>query len=91
MEQCSTDACAFRMVVGDKVELIMAVHLDGIVTEGSDVICRDFHAALTTKFLPNNLGELTWYTGGAFKRNWELGTLEITQKACVERMLNSLV
>ena len=36
----------------------------------------------------NNLGELTWYTGCAFKRNWELGTLEITQKAFVESMLN---
>ena len=30
---------------------------------------------------------LTWYTGCAFKRNWESGTLEITQKAFVESML----
>ena len=35
-----------------------------------------------------NLGELTSSSGCAFKRNWELGTLEITQKAFVESMLN---
>ena len=47
-----------------------------------------FHSALNTKFPTNNIGELTWYTGCAFNRNWELGTLEITQKAVVESMLN---
>ena len=66
-----------------KVELIMAVHVDDIVIAGSDETCRDSHAALTTNFPTNYLGELTWYTGCAFKRNWELGTLEITQKAFV--------
>ena len=69
-----------------KVELIMTVHVDDIVIAGSDEACRDFHAALNTKFPANNLGELTWYTGCAFKRNWELGTLEIrrrlSSKAC---------
>ena len=55
---------------------------------GSDEACRDFHAASNTKFPTNNLGELTWYAGCAFKRNWELGTMEITQKDFVESMLN---
>ena len=76
------------MVVDGKVELIMAVHVDDIVIAGSDEACRDFHAALNTKFPTNSLGELIWYTGCAFKRNWELGTLEITQKAFLESMLN---
>eukprot|EP00904_Undaria_pinnatifida_P014208 jgi/Undpi1/9918/HiC_scaffold_28.g12372.m1 len=88
MEQSRIDHCVFRMVADGKVELIMAVHVDDIVIAGSDEACRDFHAALNTKFPTNNLGELTWYTGCAFKRNWELGTLEITQKAFVESMLN---
>ena len=88
MEQSRTDPCVFRMVVDGKVELITAVHVDGIVIAGSDKTCRDFHAALNTNFPTNNLGELTWSTGCAFKRNWELGTLEITQKAFVESMLN---
>ena len=54
---------------------------------GSDETCKDFHAALVAKFPTNNLGELIWYTGCAFKRDWELGTLEITQKAFIESML----
>ena len=83
MEQCRTDPCVFRMLVDGKAKLIMAVHVDDIVIAGSDEACRDFHAALNTKFPTNNLGELTWYTGCAFKRNWELGTLEITQEAFV--------
>ena len=57
------------MVVDGKVELIMAVHVDDIVIAGSDETCKDFYAALTTKFPVNNLSELTWYTGYAFKRN----------------------
>ena len=76
------------MVVDGKVELVVAVHVDDIVIAGSDETCRDFHAALNTQFPTNNLGELTWYTDCAFTRNWELGTLEITQKAFVESMLN---
>ena len=88
MEQSRADPCVFRMVMDGKVELIMAVHVDDIVIARSDKTCRDSHAALITKFPTNNLGELTWYTGSAFKRNWELGTLEITQMAFVESMLN---
>ena len=88
MEQCRTDPCVFRMVADGKVELIMAVHVDDIVIAGSDETCRDFHAALSMKFPTNDLGELTWYTGCAFKRNWELGTLVIMHKAFVESMLN---
>ena len=77
MEQCRTDPCVFCMVVDGKVQLIMAVHVDDIVIAGSDESCRYFHAALVTKFSTNNLRELTWCTGCAFKRNWELGTLDI--------------
>ena len=87
-QKSRTDPCVFRMVVDGKVELIMAVHVDDIGIAGSDEACRDFRAASNTKFPTNNLGELTWYTGCAFKRNWVLGTLEITQKAFVESMLN---
>ena len=88
LEQCRTDPCVFRMVVNDKVELSMAIRVDDIASAGSDEACRGFHAALNTKFPTNNLGELTWYTCCAFKRNGELGTLEITQKALVESMPN---
>ena len=76
------------MVEDGKVEPIMAVHVDDIVMAGSDEACGDFHAALNSKSPTNNLSELTWNTGGAFKRNCELGMLEITQKAFDESMLS---
>ena len=62
--------------------------INDIAIAGSDEARRDFHAAINTMFPTNNLGELTWYTGCDFKPNWELGTLEITQKAFVESKLN---
>ena len=86
MEQCRTDPCVLCMVVDGKVVLVTDVHVDVIMTEKSDEACRDFQAALNTKFPTANLRELTCYTGCAFKRNWELSTLEITQKVFVERM-----
>ena len=58
----------------------MDVHIDYIAIAASDEACRDHHAALNTKFPKNNLGELTWCTGCAFKRIWEMSTLEITTK-----------
>ena len=88
MKQCRSDPCAFRTVKDGKVKLTIAVHIDDIVIAGSDGACRDFHAALVSKFPTNDLGELTWYTGLAFKRDWELGTLESTQNASIESILN---
>ena len=39
MEQCTTGPCVFRLVVDDKVELVMAVHENDIVIVGSDETC----------------------------------------------------
>lgn len=50
MEQCKTDLRDVRMVVHGKVELQIAVHVDDIVTTGSDETRRDFHAALAINF-----------------------------------------
>ena len=74
MEQCRSNPCVFRMVVDGKVELIFAIHVHDIVIAGLNEAYRDFHAALNTKCTTNNLVELTWCTGCAFKRNWKLGT-----------------
>ena len=89
MEQFRTDPCFFRTVMDRTVELTMAVYVHDVVIAGSDERCKDFRAALVAKFPVSNLGELTWYTSRVFKRNLELGTLGITQKALIESMLNS--
>ena len=67
----------------------MAVHVDYTGIAGWGETCRGFVAAQISKFPTKNLGELTWYTGCAFKRHLELGTFQIiSQKALTERMLN---
>ena len=66
----------------------MAVHVNDIVIKGQDETCKDLHVALDTKFPINNPGVLTWYPGCVLKLDWELGTLEITQKAFIESMRN---
>ena len=75
----------FRMAVGGKIELIVAVH---ILIAGSNETRRYFYAVLVTKSPTNNLSELTWYPACAFKRDWELRALGITQKALIESMSN---
>ena len=80
-EQSSFDPCVSCMVVDGRVELTIADYVDDIVIAGSDETRRDFHAALVTIFPTNDLGELSWYNGRAFKRDWELETSENTQKA----------
>ena len=49
--------CVFRIVVGRNVELIMVVHVDGIVVVGSDETCKDIHDTLAVKFPTDGLGE----------------------------------
>lgn len=88
MEQSRTDPCVFLMVVDGKVELVMSVHVNYIVITGSCERCKYFHAGLVAKFPTNDLGELAWCTCCAFKRDRELGTLEPTETAFIESMLN---
>ena len=89
MKQCGTDPCVFSLIVKGKVEMILAGHIDGIAMAGSDETCRDFHAALITKFPTNNLDELTWYNWLCFQARPGTGhTSEVTHKAFVESMLN---
>lgn len=89
MEQCRTDQCDFRMVVDRRVKSMLAVHADVIVIAGSNETFRNFHAGLVTKIPTNSRGELTWYTGCAFRRDWHSGALETTDKTCIERKLNT--
>ena len=69
MEQCRNDPCVFRMVVDVKAELIMAAHVDHcdcgrIEWSMQRLPCRVNYEIPHA----NNFGELTWYTGCAFKR-----------------------
>ena len=53
----------FRMIVDGKSQLMMAVHIDDIVTSGSDGMCKHFPVALIDKIPANNLEELARHNG----------------------------
>lgn len=71
MEQPRNDPCVSRMAVDGKVEVIMAVHVDGILGRELEY----WRAALVVKLPMNNIGELTQYTGSDIKSDWELWKL----------------
>ena len=53
------------------VSLIVGVHVDDIIVSGERDLCDDFFGQLKQRFPVKNLGELTMYTGCAFKRDWD--------------------
>lgn len=53
--------------------------VDSIIVAGTREAFEDFHKALVKNYPISNVGELKLYTGCALERDWELGTLEITQ------------
>ena len=68
----------------NQAQLIMAVHVDDMVVAGKADDCSALCDFLNKSFPTNNLGELKQYTGCAFRRNRDLGTLKITQTACID-------
>ena len=82
-DACRTDPRVLRMIVHGKVALLKVVPVTDSVNAGTDAIYRDCHATLVTSSPTNSLVELTWCTCCAFKRGWELRTLENMQKGVV--------
>ena len=76
------------MAVDGKVELFMAVHVDGIVIAGSDERREYFHVAIVVKFRTNNDGKLTWYIRVGLSNAIGDRALEIPQKAFIESMMD---
>ena len=68
----------FRKVVDGVVELIVVVHVDGILVGGEKEACDELHLLLNRTFPTNNLGEVRWYMGCAVEHAWEKGTIKIT-------------
>ena len=87
LEQCKADPCVFRKVAEGRVEMIVGVYVDDIMVAGSIEACGRLHAGLNKEFPTNDLGELTYYTGCAFERDWELGTIKVSQGAYVESIV----
>ena len=83
-EQCQADACVTRLVEAGGDSIVVVVHVDVIVAMGLKSGCDKLWPDLN-QFVPiNNLGELRWYGGCRLSRDWDAGTLTISQQVFAE-------
>ncbi|CAN0422559.1 unnamed protein product, partial [Discosporangium mesarthrocarpum] len=85
-EQSEADPCLFRYMDEEEVPLLVVTHVDDMIAAGSVGDCDALCEALSTEFPTNNLGPLSWYTGCAFERDCEKGTLTITQTGYIDQL-----
>ena len=83
-EQCDADACGMHLVEAGGVSIVVVVHADGIfgveLMSRCDQFCEDLN-----QFVPiNNLGKLRWNAGCRLSRDWDAGTMTISQQVFAE-------
>ena len=67
--------------------MTVGVCVDDLLVGGSEEDCESLLVSLDKKFPTNDLGECTWFDGCGTERNVELGTIELSQEAYVERLM----
>ncbi|CAN0023247.1 unnamed protein product, partial [Sphacelaria rigidula] len=87
MVQCEADPCVFKMGDAGDVRVILVVHVDDILISGTEGNVQKVGKLLNDKFPTNNLGEFTWYMGCAVDRDWDRGTLSVTQTTSTDMLL----
>ena len=80
-EQSPADACVMRLIEPGSVSVVTVVHADDIFAGGVKSRCDQFCENLNRLVPINNLGELRWYAGCRFSRDWDAGSLTISQQA----------
>ena len=83
-EQSPADACVMRLIESVSVSIVTVVHVDDIFAVGLKARCDQFCEDLNRLVPINNLGRLRWYAGCRFSRDWDAGTLTISQQAFAE-------
>ena len=69
VEQCKTDPCVFRLIREGIVVMIMTVHVDDMAVGGPREDDDKLLEVLNEHFTTNDLGELSLFTGCAFRQN----------------------
>ncbi|CAM9711803.1 unnamed protein product [Sphacelaria rigidula] len=87
MVQCEADPCVFRMEDAGDVHVILVVHVDDILISGTEENVGKVGEILNKNIPTNNLGEATWYMGCAVYRDWDRGTLSVTQTTFTDTLL----
>ena len=82
--QCLADACVFRLMEGGSIVITIVVHVNDIFAVEEKARCDEFGRNLNRTVPVKNLGELRWYSGSFYERDWEKGTRNISRKTLVE-------
>ena len=75
------------MVEEGRAASIAVVHVDDIFVVSLESRCDVFRDELNRVVPVKNLGELRWYGGCHYTREWEMGTLTISQKAFADELV----
>ena len=83
-EQSLADACVLRLVESGTAPIVTLVHVADMFAVGRkarcDQLCKDFNCLVPI----NSLGEIRWFSGCRYSRDWDAGTLTISQQAVAE-------
>ena len=86
-EQCAADACVMRLVEDGVVSMLVVVHVDDIFCIGRKSRCDQFGRDLNQYVPITNLGELRLYAGCRFSRDFDSGTITISQQIVAENIV----
>ncbi|CAM9401990.1 unnamed protein product, partial [Sphacelaria rigidula] len=87
MVQCEANPCVIRMEDAGDVHVVLVVHVYDILISDSEENVGKVGRNLNKTFPPNNFGETTWYMGCAVDRDWDRGTLSVTQTTFTATLL----
>ena len=84
--QCLADACVFWLMEDGRVVMIIVVHVDDIFAVGEKTSDDQFGRDLNKMVLVKTLGELRWYSGCFYERDWEKEIWTISKQTFAEHL-----
>lgn len=87
VEQSAADPCVMRLMENDVLVMTVVVHVDDIFSIGEKKRCIQFGRDLNEYVPTTFLGELRMYAGVRFPRDWDLGTITLSQQAFAENLV----
>lgn len=82
------DPCVYVMVSRCGNLLLVVLYVDDLIIAGSNRAMMDaFKKAISTRFSMKDLGALKWILGVEVRRNRQLRTIEISQAAYIDKVL----
>ena len=84
--QLLADACVFRLMEVGHAVMSIVVHVDDILPWGRRHSVMSFVRDLNQMVPVKILGELRWYSGCFFERDWEKGVLNISQQTFTDQL-----